>query len=356
MRILAMNYKDFSLQFQTPFINSNTVFTQRRGFIVSLTDNLGNIGLGECSPLAGFSIETYSEAEKNLKDIKERICSLEFFDNIKDISYKLLTIGMLPSVRFAIEQAILNLNCKRDINFLKNNFSLSNKLINVNAVIGFGNLEDLLDKIKSKIDLGYSVFKIKVGRDNPYEDFELLESIRTIFGYDIKLRLDANRKWSSDEAIEYIDRFKDYDIEYIEEPCEYACSISKTIEFSQIPIALDESVSTLENAKSAIAEIKAQYFVIKPMVLGSIFESIDLIKEAEKQNRIVIISSSFESPLAKSALVFLAAHTNHNFAHGLDTANLFNEDIFDDEYKVSNGSINFTSNSFPPNYSIQIND
>jgi len=217
-------------------------------------------------------------------------------------------------------------------------------------VLGFDSTENILRQIEKKIELGFDTFKIKVGRDNPYDDFELLESIRNTFGYDIFLRLDANQKWSSDEAIEYLERFKDYVIEFVEEPCRYTCSTFKTIEESYIPIALDESIKDMLEDKSAFENCKAEFLIVKPMITGGIFSTIHLIESAKQVGKKTIISSSFESVIGKSALVMLASLTNHSFAHGLDTSELFENDLCQDPYAIKNSQIGFNASEFPQKF------
>ena len=76
-----------------------------------------------------------------------------------------------PSVRFSLEQAIMGLLIKRNSNFIEANFGLTKPVINVNAVIGFGSIEEILNNIEEKIKSGYSTIKLKIGRDNFEEDY-----------------------------------------------------------------------------------------------------------------------------------------------------------------------------------------
>ncbi|KAL6263975.1 hypothetical protein P5V15_004056 [Pogonomyrmex californicus] len=75
-------------------------------------------------------------------------------------------------------------------------------------------VEDLCKKF---LDLGYTAFKIKVGRDLQ-DDIKRCELIRKVIGYENKLMLDANQVWDVDEAIKWmleLARFKPF---WIEEP------------------------------------------------------------------------------------------------------------------------------------------
>lgn len=339
MKIKEAKYFPFSIKLKFPFITSNGILTERKGLILQLTDEFGNTGYGECSPLPGYSSETLLEAEKYLNSSIKLIQEQKHLIQLNFPSY-------ISSVSFAAEQALLDLAFQQNKNLWTEKFSISKKIIPVNAVIGFEDYPAIFKKIKDKICSGYRTFKIKVGRENPYEDFELLETIRMNFGFDIKLRLDVNQKWTSDEAIEYLDRFKAFEIEYVEEPCQFACSTFRTVEETQIPVALDESVKSYTELERLIIECNTDYFVVKPMILGGIFQIINIINLAEQNGKKIIISSSFESAVGKRALVFLAALTNHSLAHGLDTLDYFIEDVCTDVYPVKNGVIEFDSSAY----------
>jgi len=345
MIIKVAKYFPFALQLKTPFVNSSNTFTERKGLILKLTDELGSVGYGECSPLPGFSEESLEEAESSLSETLAFLNQAEF-ENIFNVPSK------LSSVKFAVEQALLGLAFQQNTKYWTNKLGLVNRTISVNAVLGFDSVENILSKIQEKIELGFDTFKIKVGRENPYDDFELLEAIRSSFGYDIKLRLDANQKWSSDEAIEYLERFKDYIIEFVEEPCEFTCSTFRTVEESHIPIALDESIKSQQSAELYIKECNAEFLVIKPMLTGGIFSTLKIIEAAHQADKKVIISSAFESVVGKSALVMLASLPNHYYAHGLDTSGFFESDLCIDFYGIKQAKFSFNPFNYPPKFNL----
>ncbi|MEW6652145.1 MAG: o-succinylbenzoate synthase [Bacteroidota bacterium] len=340
MRIKEAKYFPFSLKLRVPFVNSAGILTERKGFILKLTDEFGNIGYGECSPLPGFSIETLNDAELSLNKIISYLLNSKREDDHN-------VPADFSSVAFAAEQAMLDLALAQNKNLWLDKLGIEDKIIPVNAVIGFDDYPNIFEKIKNKIELGYTTFKIKVGRDNPYEDFELLETIRINFGFAIKLRLDVNQKWTSDEAIEYLNRFKDFEIEYVEEPCEFACSTFRTGEETQIPIALDESLKSSFDVINLITDSNTEYFVVKPMTVGGISAVKRIIDLAEQNQRKIIISSAFESAIGRRALVMLASLTNHSLAHGLDISEYFVKDICADVYSVNKGSIEFFASAIP---------
>ena len=262
---------------------------------------------------------------------------------------------LVPSLRFALEQALIGLIIKRYNNFFEDTFPVFKKEFNVNSVIGFNEEEIILNQINDKIRKGFSTFKIKAGRENFNLDLKLLEAIRTAFGCSIKLRMDTNGKWDFEKAKKYFDELSRFDIEFIEEPCGNLEENLLLAESSAIPVALDESISSPEDAHKIIEEGAVKFIILKPAIKSGIVSSLKIIREAARKEIKVIISSSFESAVGKTALVLLASSIDHSFAQGLDTADFFTENICTDPFGVRNGKIQFDRNNYPPqlNFSMQ---
>lgn len=124
--------------------------------------------------------------------------------------------------------------------------------------------------------------------------------------------MDANRKWSYEEAIQFSSLVKDCDLQYIEEPVEDEDDIVKYCEESGLPVALDETIDKhCENplrmlVKYAHPGIVA--VVIKPSVVGG-FERAALIAEwAHQLGKMAVISAAFESGLGLSAYIQFSSY------------------------------------------------
>ena len=350
MILKEIKYSPFSYKLKNPFQTSSGTISERKGFFVLVHDERGNDSIGECSPLPGFSSESYGEVEKFLSLELKRFVGYEIESDPGKIKQTVAQFTKLPSVQFALEQALLGLVLQRDKNFIRNNFALGKTTIPVNAVIGFDKPENILAKVEEKYNAGYRTFKIKVGKENFSDDYELVKLVGEKFTGKITIRLDANGKWNIDSAVDNLAKLSEFDIEYIEEPCGNLSCLMKLAEHSKIPIAVDESLKTYENVEEVLKTTAIKFLVVKPMILGGIIDAARLIKEAEAYGKKIIISSAFETPIGKSALVFLASLTSHNNAHGLDTAGMFFNLPITDPYPVQNSHIFFDPEIFPPHF------
>ncbi|MFV0502489.1 MAG: enolase C-terminal domain-like protein [Lachnospirales bacterium] len=83
-------------------------------------------------------------------------------------------------------------------------------------------LEDseLVEEMVRFKEEGYDTVKFKVGSSNNNHDKDLLriEKVRKALGKDIAIAVDANQKWSVDEAYEFATLAKPYNLAWLEEP------------------------------------------------------------------------------------------------------------------------------------------
>ncbi|WP_458189562.1 mandelate racemase/muconate lactonizing enzyme family protein [Haladaptatus sp. NG-WS-4] len=80
-------------------------------------------------------------------------------------------------------------------------------------------LEDLREEMKTYVDRGHDVVKMKVGRKPIEEEVERVRVAREAIGPDRTLLMDANGKWKNkQEAVRACRKFAEYDPYFIEEP------------------------------------------------------------------------------------------------------------------------------------------
>jgi L-alanine-DL-glutamate epimerase-like enolase superfamily enzyme len=77
----------------------------------------------------------------------------------------------------------------------------------------------LAKEMESYVALGFKAVKMKTGRLSPREEEERLAAVRDAVGDDIIVTMDANNAWRDlPTAMEYIQRFEQYNPYWIEEP------------------------------------------------------------------------------------------------------------------------------------------
>jgi L-alanine-DL-glutamate epimerase-like enolase superfamily enzyme len=107
---------------------------------------------------------------------------------------------------------------------------------------------------KIRQELGIASFKLKVGEE-PARDIETVKLVRKAVGEDAVISVDGNQGYDADTAIKTLNKMKDYDISWVEEPCPVSDSKGRLRLAQSVPIPImgDESCFTV---KSVYEEIK----------------------------------------------------------------------------------------------------
>jgi L-alanine-DL-glutamate epimerase-like enolase superfamily enzyme len=116
--------------------------------------------------------------------------------------------------------------------------------------IGIGSPEQAAESAARYVAEGYSLVKARVGGD-PKVDEARLAAIRGAIGDDVLIRIDANQAWTWKEAVNLIQRYSDYGIEAVEQPCHFwdVDSNARVVDASPLPIISDEGFVSLPEAR-----------------------------------------------------------------------------------------------------------
>ncbi|CAG7616839.1 D-galactarolactone cycloisomerase [Paenibacillus allorhizosphaerae] len=116
--------------------------------------------------------------------------------------------------------------------------------------IGPGEIENL---IESHQEMGVSAFKLKVGK-NDEQDFRNLQKMRGMLQPDDKIMIDANQAWDRENAIRNLQRFKAFNLTWIEEPlrCDDFNGYRFVRESTGIPVAAGENLYGERHARMAL--------------------------------------------------------------------------------------------------------
>jgi len=200
-----MKLKEIKLhQYELPLISSlqmkDHIQKSRSGFIVEIIDNNGFSGFGDAIPFPGLHRESIGDIVLDFLRIKPTLLSLSL-DRLDLFSLNIPNCA--PSLKWAIEWAIVELHAKianTTPSKLLNPAALSD--LPVNALLS-GDYDQIIEQAHNlKKDKLKSV-KIKVGNSALEDDIYIIKQIDEMFAGEIKLRLDANRKWSINQALTF---------------------------------------------------------------------------------------------------------------------------------------------------------
>lgn len=115
--------------------------------------------------------------------------------------------------------------------------------------------KELIAQTEGNLAKGFRAIKMKVGRARLSEDVAKLAAMRAHLGEGFPLMVDANMKWSADEAIRAARAFRPYDPLWLEEPLipDDVAGHVRVLREGGLPIANGENLRTLWEFKQMIA-------------------------------------------------------------------------------------------------------
>jgi L-alanine-DL-glutamate epimerase-like enolase superfamily enzyme len=116
-------------------------------------------------------------------------------------------------------------------------------------------LDKLLAQTDENLQKGFRAIKMKVGRARLSEDVARVKAMRQHLGEDFPLMVDANMRWTPDEAIRAARAFQPYTPVWLEEPTipDDVEGHARVVREGGLPVATGENLHTLHEFKQMIA-------------------------------------------------------------------------------------------------------
>ncbi|WP_347840541.1 o-succinylbenzoate synthase [uncultured Draconibacterium sp.] len=312
-------YKKYDLLFKQPAGTSRGVLKKRPVWLLLIEKN-GITGIGECAPLPGLSKETPADVEKLLV----KLCS-----NPAAFQQNIDLLAKFPSVKLALETALLDLKNGGKKLIFPSAFSAGKAGIKINGLIWMGEIAHMQQQIHEKLQAGFSCIKLKIGAKSFKEELSLLAAIRKQFSSDkIMLRVDANGAFKTGEASDKLQELAEFDIHSIEQPIAAAQwkEMARLCQTTPLPIALDEEligINTPDDKKRLLDTIQPQFLVLKPSLHGGISGCNEWIELANERAIGWWITSYLESNIGLNAIAQWAFTKQPALHQGLGTGQLF---------------------------------
>lgn len=122
-------------------------------------------------------------------------------------------------------------------------------------------LEKLLANIEGYLSRGFNGVKIKIGQPELDQDIERIKEVRNLIGPDIVFMVDANYSMSVNQAIEAVNRFRQYDIFWFEEPTvpDDYLGYAKIADTTGMALTMGENLHTIYEFGYAFEQAKLSF-------------------------------------------------------------------------------------------------
>lgn len=161
-------------------------------------------------------------------------------------------------------------------------------------------IEELVTNAKKLVTQeGYRAIKIKVGSEDPEDDYERLKAVRSAVGKSVKVMIDANTKWDLETALRWGKKFDEFDLYWFEEPLSPLDIRGHAVLRSRIatPIAVGESIHNRFTFRDYIEQGAVDIVQVDSTKVSGITEWLEVANFAEMHNLNVYPHTNIQQPL-----------------------------------------------------------
>ncbi len=323
--MVQVSYIAYPLKFVRPAGTSRGILKQKPCWFIKIKGEDGVSGYGEVSLFPKLSLEDPDECEIRI----DHICKLISIGEMDPFQ----SLPSMPGIQFALETAMLDLKQGGERLLFLSEFTRGSAGIRTNGLIWMGSREFMISQIREKMQLGFTVLKLKVGTLDLQVELEVLRWIRSEFGTaNLEIRLDANGAWDPGEAHSRLEQFSNFGIHSIEQPIApgQAAAMAELCNNPVIPVALDEEligITGQEAKRALLEEIRPAYIILKPGLLGGFSMSGEWIRLAEELKIGWWITSALESSIGLNAIAQWTWQLGVSRPQGLGTGALYTNNI-----------------------------
>ncbi len=327
----------YTLQFKFEAGTSRGSLTEKKTWFIRAydTNDYMVFGLGEAGPLKGLSADFSIDYGSKIRTVLDHLEGIEIPNDkaemLECISKN--TPKEMPSLRFGVETALLDLLRGGKGRIFNTGFSRGKQAIPINGLIWMGDDKFMQEQIDLKLKKGFDCIKMKIGAIDFERELALLEGIRDRYTSDeVTLRVDANGAFVAEKVLEKLEQLAALDIHSIEQPIKpgQTMLMAQLCRDSILPIALDEELIGIygkEQRTELLETIRPTYIILKPSLLGGFLACQEWIEIAESLDTGWWMTSMLESNIGLNAIAQFTSTFNNQMHQGLGTGQLYHNNI-----------------------------
>lgn len=296
--------------------SARTAWSRRNGLLLELLDGDRRIGVGEATPLPGFSLDDLSAARAELGRLPtpSRLPA-----DTPAVAALLDALHVRsPSARFAVETALLDAAARSRGVAVGALFGARRHAVPRTALVGALDDRELVARALHAVGRGARAIKLKVAAAPLDEQERHLEALSRAIGQRASVRVDFNGGLDLDSVHQVLELHARAGVEWAEEPV----SGRGLLELGEtaLPWLADESLADPTSCAALLESRHSAGVVLKPTVLGGLIRCAEVAARAARAGKRIVISHAFEGPvaLAAAAELSLALDARWQPAAGLD--------------------------------------
>ncbi|MDD6786183.1 MAG: AMP-binding protein [Eggerthellales bacterium] len=349
-----------------PTLIGGRMRTERESLLVEVIDYAGRTGISECvafsSDIAGFEI--LRNAEEYLSSVlaphvigqaflhpgEVTACLME----CPDAPYRQRSCGALEPAFWDLYGKISNLAFWQLIGGKAALAQGTQCRVRAGALVGLSNVQETVEQVWRCAEAGYSCVTIEV---RPGMAFERVRAVRQVFP-DLMITLDAKQSFT-EKTMDELRKLDTTDVSWIEEPLSFVGmgalsskqrlqKLARLQQTLKIPICLDESIATLQEAYMALEYPNLRYMVARIGEFGGVRPTLDFIRQAHMRGVHVWMGGMFD--LGISRRMHAAFQTLSSVEDAGNTGSVlrqFVSDVADPPHTVERGLVTLNRRNDP---------
>ena len=307
MRIKDVELRTINLPLVRPFRTSFGTQYERELLLMRIRTLEGSEGWAEC---VAMSEPLYSpEYTFASQDVIERFFLPMIFQagdvRAEEVATLLKAFLGHQMSKACVETAVLDAQLKLDGISFGSYLGSSKEMVDCGVSVGITSSIDALAKeVSEYVDEGYRRIKLKI---EPGWDIEPVRVIRELYP-DTPLQVDANQAYSREDA-DHLRQLDPYNLLLIEQPLDEHDLLGHAVLAKAIetPICLDESITSYEAARDALAMKATSIINIKPGRVGGYLESVKIHDLCVENDIPVWCGGMLETGIGRAANIALAS-------------------------------------------------
>lgn len=313
--IVAAHYLPLSLPLHMDFRISRGALVAADSVFIQLSDEQGNVGLGEAAPFPALTGDTQAivcdVASQFLKQIVEMPAAAAL-ERVQ-VEWRKQLFDVSPSFLAGLELALLDLRSQRLRIPLHAAFGQAAQLHQLTDItLPIMPAADVSGFWSLYSECGFCAVKIKVGGQSSGEDADRILELCRFLPPTTKLSLDGNQGCTVTSGLELLSALEKRGIVpfCFEQPLPEAdfAGMTELTAKSPVPICADELVKTVDDARRVVRERAANMINLKFMKSG-VAESAAIAKIAKSAGLGLMIGGMVETEVAMTASLHFAAGT-----------------------------------------------
>lgn len=304
-----------------------------RTLLLELVTAEGTRAFGEAVPIPLLTDETFEGCRETLTEILLPMLRGRDIWTLRELHREMWRRTRAKSARCAVDLAIHNLQARTLGIPLSRLLGGSGDRFPTNYSIGIEDPETTQRLAREITDAGYQRIKLKVGLD-PEADIEMVHKVSQSLPAGVMLRLDANGGWDRLGAVRALQAMEKLNcpVELVEQPTprEDFEGLRFVKERTAFPIAADESVQTIHDARQLLTSGAVDILNLKLMKSGGLLPALEIASLARAFGcRLMVGGMVGESFLGVGAAAALASVMQFEYAD-LDADILLRDTPFED--------------------------